>query len=335
MGPAGGSDDALALTRRQVLAFRAAAHGLASRRPHAELVMAVRPVGLRRTRHATASLAARVDGVTDEDIPAALDEARLVAFYGPRGTVTIAPPDDVPILAQGTAPAGEASLRAALPGAFVKRLDHFGMAATDALAAVVDAVHTVLADGPRPRGETAKAVTLRLPDALTPPCRGRCPGPHVEDALFRLAGIRFHRATDALAAPQAAEGPWRSELVRRYLSCYGPSTPKALAAWAGISEADACGSLEALAAETSRATIDGRPAGVLLTADCEKAAAASVSGERFLPPYDPYLEDRDRATLVPSRETQKLVWRASGNAGVVLVDGEVVALWRGDKVTPL
>jgi len=47
------------------------------------------------------------------------------------------------------------------------------------------------------------------------------------------------------------------------------------------------------------------------------------------------LEDRDRALLVPSRTAQKAVWRASGNPGVVLVDGEPVAIWRGSTVTRL
>ena len=122
--------------------------------------------------------------------------------------------------------------------------------------------------------------------------------------------------------------------MRRYLYCYGPSTPKALAAWAGIGNADARTSLDDLDGEVTGAFVDGRKAGVVLTADGGRLAAAEVQGLRFLPPYDPYLEDRDRSLLVPSRHVQKAVWRAAGNPGVVLEDGEPVAIWRGDKVTP-
>ncbi len=329
------TDNAFDVTRSQALAFRATRHGLAVRRPHDELVEAVRPVGLRRTKNAARSLAARVEDVTDDDVTDALDDGRLVAFYGPRGTVVMAPPVDVPVFTAGAAPDGEASLRAALPGVFVRRLDQAGVTATDALAAVAEATWIVLADGPLPRGETAIAVTRLVPEALTPPCRGRCPDSHVEDSLFRLTGVRFYRSEDVLVAPEAPRPgrPWRTEFVRRYLSCYGPSTTKALAAWAGIGNADARASLEELSGEVTETFVDGQKAGVLLTSDGGRLATADVKGVRFLPPYDPYLEDRDRSLLVPSREVQKAVWRAAGNPGVVLEDGEPVAIWRGDKVT--
>ncbi len=217
----------LEFTRRQALAFGATGHGLAARRPHAELIEAVRAAGLRRTRHAARSLAARVDGVAEADVARALDAGRLVAFYGFRGVVMVAAPEseDVPIFSAGAAPVGEATLRTAWPGAFVRRLDLAKVTATDALATVVEAVHTVLAGGPLPRREAVMAVT-RL---ATPPCRGRCPDPHVEDSLVRLSGPRFLQGGDVLVAPEPGDGPWRSELVRRYLSCYGPSTARTLA----------------------------------------------------------------------------------------------------------
>jgi hypothetical protein len=227
------------------------------------LVEAVRPVALRRTKNAARSLAARVEDVTDDDVTDALDDGRLVAFYGPRGTVVMAPPADVPVFTAGAAPDGEASLRAALPGVFVRRLDQAGVTATDALAAVAEATWSVLADGPLPRGETAIAVTRLVPEALTPPCRGRCPDSHVEDSLFRLTGVRFYRSEDVLVAPEAPRPgrPWRTEFVRRYLSCYGPSTTKALAAWAGIGNADARASLEELSGEVTETFVDGQKAG--------------------------------------------------------------------------
>ncbi|WP_372339079.1 DNA glycosylase AlkZ-like family protein [Actinoplanes sp. RD1] len=43
---------------------------------------------------------------------------------------------------------------------------------------------------------------------------------------------------------------------------------------------------------------------------------------------DPLLQARDREVLVPDRARQKEVWRALGNPGVLLVDGEIAGVWR-------
>jgi hypothetical protein len=280
-----------------------------------------------------------VDGFAPDDLAHALGEERLVVFYGARGTVMLAPPEDLPVLTIGTAPSDDGSLRAALPGAFVRHLDTARFPATDALRLVVDAVRDVLASGPKPRGETAMEVTRALPPVLTPPCRGRCPDPHVEDSLFRLAGVsgtmRFYRGDDVLVGVDPDEGrsrpSLRHEFVRRYLSCYGPSTPATLAAWAGISEADARRSIESLSDEVVPVEVDGHRAGVLLSVDAANATEAVVRTVRFLPPFDPYLLARDRSLLVPSRAIQKVVWRSSGNPGVLVADGEPLATWRTRK----
>ena len=303
------------IRREQVLAFRAAGHGLGRRRPTGDLAGAAGAIGLRRTKHTTVALAARVEGAAAGDLERALDSEVVVVVYGARGTLMVVPAADVEVFTRGVAPAGEASLRAAVPGAFLRQLDAAGMEVTDALAAVVDAVGGVLAGGPRPRGETAMAVTRTLPGVLSPPCRGRCPDSHVEDSLFRLAGVsgamRFVAATDDLVAmdgPVLTDGEARAELVRRYVQCYGPATPATLAEWAGISVDDARRSLD-------------KAAPVTVTDD-------AVRGVRCLPAYDPWLLDRDRATLVPDPGARRVLWQAAGNPGVVLVDAEPAAAWR-------
>ncbi|AEV81584.1 hypothetical protein ACWT_0570 [Actinoplanes sp. SE50] len=52
------------------------------------------------------------------------------------------------------------------------------------------------------------------------------------------------------------------------------------------------------------------------------------AGVRLLPAMDPLLQARDRDLLVPDRERQKEVWRALGNPGVLLLDGEIAGVWR-------
>jgi hypothetical protein len=303
------------IRREQVLAFRATGHGLGRRRPAGDLAGAAGAIGLRRTKHTAVALAARVEGVAAGDLERALEAEVLAVVYGARGTLMVVPAAGVEVFTRGTAPAGEASLRAAVPGAFLRQLDAAGMTVAGALEAVVDAVRDALAGGPRPRGETAMAVTRALPGVLSPPCRGRCPDPHVEDSLFRLAGVvgtmRFVGATDDLVAmggPVLSGEEARAELVRRFLRCYGPATPATLAEWAGISVDDARRSLDQAAPVT---VTDG-----------------AVAGVRFLPAYDPWLLDRDRATLVPDPDARRVLWRAAGSPGLVLVDAEPAAAWR-------
>jgi hypothetical protein len=55
------------------------------------------------------------------------------------------------------------------------------------------------------------------------------------------------------------------------------------------------------------------------------------AGVRLQPPYDAYLEQRDRATLLPDKAVHRRVWRILGNPGIVLADGQVVGLWRAQK----
>ncbi len=58
---------------------------------------------------------------------------------------------------------------------------------------------------------------------------------------------------------------------------------------------------------------------------------ATPKGVRLLGPHGPFLQLRDRATLVAGKARQRNVWRAGGAPGVALVDGGVVATWRPRK----
>jgi hypothetical protein len=44
-----------------------------------------------------------------------------------------------------------------------------------------------------------------------------------------------------------------------------------------------------------------------------------------------WLHQRDRTTLIADRTLHKLVWRSTGNPGVMLVEGRVAGLWRPQK----
>ena len=75
----------------------------------------------------------------------------------------------------------------------------------------------------------------------------------------------------------------------------------------------------------------GRRAHVLAGDVPSLRAAAPPPGVRLLPPYDPMLNTADRDTVVPERSLQRELWRALSNSGAVLVDGAIVAAWRGQR----
>ena len=69
----------------------------------------------------------------------------------------------------------------------------------------------------------------------------------------------------------------------------------------------------------------------LLADDTDRAAAGPVRTTRLLGPFDPLLQGRDRALLVPDRAHAKDLWRTLGRPGGVLVDGAVAGTWRPRK----
>jgi hypothetical protein len=91
-----------------------------------------------------------------------------------------------------------------------------------------------------------------------------------------------------------------------------------------------------VAAELADVEVDGRPAGSVLAADAERLTdpAGPVAGVRLLPPSDPLLGLRDRASLVADKALAKRLWTALGRPGALLVDGRVAGTWRQRKAGP-
>ena len=128
-------------------------------------------------------------------------------------------------------------------------------------------------------------------------------------------------------APRPApDAPQR--LARKFLHCYGPTGPDALAAWLGCTPRQAKRLWNAVAEEVEPVRVAGKTRYVL-AADREALRAAGPEGARLLllGPHDPYLDARDRALLLPEPHLQRLVWRTVGNPGAVLRGGRVIGLW--------
>src|SRR5262249_23221803 len=103
------------------------------------------------------------------------------------------------------------------------------------------------------------------------------------------------------------------------------------AAWVGISVDDARRDWDALGERLVEMKLEGRRTW-LHADDLERfESPPTATGARLLPPYDAYLDQRDRETLVPEKVLHRRVWTILGNPGVVLVDGQLVGIWRPQK----
>lgn len=254
------------------------------------------------------------------------------------------PTHDAGVFTAGALPADEESFRSYLQGAAAE-VEKWTVGASAALHQVAAAMVSALDGGALTKAELSTAVSRAVPAQLTPWCRS-CEVRHVPDPLFRAAGMlgvvvfaageddsRLARTDRWLGRPLPDIDPdqARAELVRRYLHCYGPSTPARFAEWTLLSRGDARRAFELIGDELVEVRAAGKRASVL--ADDEKALSAppEASGVRLLPPHDPYLQQRDRDTLLPDKAQRSAVWRPIGGPGVVLVDGCLVGTWRSRK----
>lgn len=338
---------ALRADRDRVLAFRLDSHHLNHRRPPSALLEVAAACGVRNTPPGSAALAAqaRVTGLPPDAIDRALAEDKtLVEVLGMRSSPQVVPARDMAVFTLGALPADEESLRAAL-SALTPALDQAGMSATEALQRAADAACEELDGRMLARGTLSGAMTRRLPELLCPWCEP-CGVRHVQESLFRLVGVRgvfviapragkdrvYVRTDQWLgASPDSDRGAARTELLRRYLRCYGPSTADHFAAWAGIAPADAQHSWDPLVDHLVAVDVDGRHSWLQAVDVARLETPAKATGVRLLPPYDSYLDQRDRAALLLDKALHRRIWRPLGNPGVVLADGHIVGLWRPQK----
>ncbi|HEX6844745.1 MAG TPA: crosslink repair DNA glycosylase YcaQ family protein, partial [Actinomycetota bacterium] len=132
-------------------------------------------------------------------------------------------------------------------------------------------------------------------------------------------------------APDIDPHEARSELARRYLHVFGPTTPASFARWAGIALRAGTTTFDALGSELTpvRTPIGG---GWILARDepAFRAPTGPAAPARLLPSGDAYflLQGDDRALLVPDPGRRERLWTSRVWPGALLVDGEVIGTWR-------
>jgi hypothetical protein len=118
------------------------------------------------------------------------------------------------------------------------------------------------------------------------------------------------------------------ELVVRYLTAHGPSTPEDLAAWSGLGMGQVRRGWGAAADRLVQVQAQGRPMWTVRSA----RMPASAGVVRLLPNFDEYLLGwKDRAFVADAA-----AWKTINRGGgwlhpVILVDGRAAGLWKVDR----
>ena len=299
-----------------------------------EVVSRVGGVQAQLQSSAELQLAARVDGLTQAEVRAALWERReLAKAWTLRGTLHLHPAAELPLwhaARRAVAIAGEGLPAWRDPNG----QDHPPLDA-EQVAAVRAAVHDVLDGrcllreeiveevvalvGPEPRTRLSSGFAFFLGDLCQGPPRGA-----------KVTFARPDQWVDGWSEPN--EDDALREACRRFLHSYGPARPAEFLEWFGggrLNVADARALFESLELEV--VTVEGRSTYVLAGDTSFPGGERSV---RLLSEYDAYVMGfRERDVLVPTAVRDLVATRPRGRyegpAGLrfLLVDGVTVGFW--------
>ncbi|MGH9222884.1 MAG: winged helix DNA-binding domain-containing protein [Acidimicrobiales bacterium] len=333
----------VALTWKQVAAWRASRHRLDRRAPSAAALLDVvaEQGGVHAQVMSSAELSvwARVEGVAAGDVATALwDDRSLVKTWAMRGTLHLLPTADYRLW------------QAVLNGwRFYEKpywLRGFNLS-RDELDGMLAAVPEVLDGKVLSRVELAEAIEARvgvpgLAEKLIGSW-GSVLKPACYQGLLCFASsvgqnVRFARPDQwldigpPLGDPEAAA----LEITRRYLTRYGPATREDYAHWwGGTTPAQAGKLIAALGDEVAPVTVAGAddPAWLLATDVKAAAAAKPLKSVRLLPAFDQYViaasPHADHLLAAPERAR---VYRPQGWLSPVLtVGGHLSGVWRHER----
>ena len=331
--------------RKQILAFRLASHNLTRRLGPRSVTKAAAACGIQETPIGTAAVAflARVENLT----PSVLDRARiedrtLVCLWAMRGAPYVVPTEDLGVFTVGALPLNPPSFKQSL-GGWSDALEKAGLDTFETLDRMISAAHALL-DGRTLNVNDLRDAIYRRVRSLSKVKRPAFARDDMPEPLFRAVGtsgaacIVAGRGTDAELArtdqwlgttppsPDPAEA--RAELARRFLHCYGPATAQHFADWTQRSLSDAKKAFALLQEELAGVTVDRTTSWLLHRDEKGFSSPPEPTGVRLLPGQDPYLQQRDRATVLPKEAHRRKLWQAIRGPGAVLVDGEIVGTWR-------
>jgi hypothetical protein len=276
-------------------------------------------------------LAARVEGITQADVRAALWERRSLAkSWTLRGTLHLHPADEL-------------RLWTAARRAVVGAADHERDSLED-VAAVVEAIGKALSGRRLLREELADAVAARVGEAPRERLASGW-GFFLGDAAIgdelcfgppQGQKVTFVHPEDWLGAQPSLE-PEEAlrEVGRRYLAAYGPATYREFRQWFSASSFKPPAA-RALFDELELVQVDVEGKAAFLLEDEEPSSPAS--SVRLLPEYDVYIMGfREREQLVPEPVKAQVAahgrGRYEGPAGTpfLVIDGLCAGIWSRKK----
>lgn len=291
----------LELSRSQLLGFRRRVGALEARLPHgAASLRQAAWAGLQDSmpRAALLSIHARVEGTG----ATAWEDPSLVQVWGPRFSVYTVAAQDLPIFTLGRLPR-----------------DARGRARARATAA---RLHAALAGRRLPFGEAGRTMGV-VPNSLRYAAA-------TGTVLIRWDGAR-QPTVWTVPEPDMAPEQATWELARRHLHTFGVASAEAFARWAGIAAPVAARVMQELQRELIPVRV---PTGDGWALAVDEAALRSAPGPlapaRLLPSGDTYylLWGADRELLVPDARHRAALWTARVWPGALLVNGEIVGVWR-------
>jgi len=296
----------LDLTRAQILAFRRRVGALDERLPPGRRSLRRAAwVGLQDSmpRAALLSIHARLEGTQ----PTTWEDPSLVQIWGPRYSAYVVAERDLAIFTLGRLPddAGARRIAEDLAGR---------------LGALLDGTRMAYGQAGRALGEQHN----RLRYAAT-----------TGTVVIRWDGAR-QPIIWTVPPPDVAPRDARLELARRYLHTFGPATPEAFAAWAGIASRSGIAAFDALRRSLTPARTPIGEAWILTRDEpAFRAAPGPVAPARLLPSGDAYylLQGDDRQLLVAQADHRAALWTSRVWPGAILVDGEIVGTWRRSQHT--
>jgi Winged helix DNA-binding domain len=345
----------LRVDRDQILAFRLASHHLTARLAAGSLAAAAAACGIQDTPLNTAPLAfgARVEALGPAEVGRALTaDKSLLGVWSVRGAPYVVPSGDAEVFTTGALPVDGRSFGVFL-GGWAASIQAAGLSVAELLDAMAQAAMQALDQQVLPIEELRGQIARRVPALAR---LSRPSGAHADlpEPLVRALGLlglvcvaaepgsdpRVAR-TDARVArtdrwlgrplPGGDRRQARAELARRFLHCYGPSTPHAFAAWTTRGLHDARDAFALLEGELVEVDAAGTRSWVLAADAGALVDPPQAGGVRLLPPQDPFLQQRDRTTLLPDKTLHPRVWRPVRPPGVVLAAGQPVATWRSRR----
>jgi hypothetical protein len=289
----------LDLTRAQILAFRRRVGALDARLPRGpDALRQAAWAGLQDSmpRAALLSIHARVEGAESS----AWEDPSLVQLWGPRYSAYVVAACDIPVFTLGRLPDEPGPRRRA-----------------EVIAA---RLHAVLGGAPMADGVAGRALGGH-PNLL------RYAAP-TGTLLIRWDGAR-QPTVWTVPAPDADPRGMRLELVSRFLHVFGPATPEAFAAWAGIAARRAPEAFEALRGSLTPVRTPTGDAWILSADEpTARAAPGPAAPARLLPSGDAFFLGNDRHLLVPDADRRRELWPSRVWPGALLLDGDVAGTWR-------